>query len=262
MKSIVMTVGEALADYARNNFPKPGAKTAAVAKKPLAEFTKVGTESVQRWLVTNKLPQGLQMVRLMHFLENMGYTIKELHQIVPAVYNAGQLVSFELLTLEELILVWHYPNKHGVFRILSGDVKPTPDRIAAIEKLMETHAQDLQVAKQLWSERVGFIPKSTTSTKPPTDVPVPPLDTPDLVLGTSHLKSVPSFRLADEHRTMVTAVADLVRAMLPLVELVLSDKFTKEDRKELRELSGRDGVFRLSNALNKLCSEKAREQID
>ncbi len=58
--------------------------------------------------------------------------------------------------------------------------------------------------------------------------------------------------------------ANLTRQLLPLAERLIADDFSAEDRHEyrrrasLRSNAGTHTVFRLSEALNALCSETAR----
>ena len=57
---------------------------------------------------------------------------------------------------------------------------------------------------------------------------------------------------------MINDIAALVLELLPKVELAVSDSFSPRDREKIRSRSGEDGVFRLSNILNRLCGERAR----
>ncbi len=52
-----------------------------------------------------------------------------------------------------------------------------------------------------------------------------------------------------------------ISALAPLVELVLSDAFTADDRDEIRKMSGGDGIFNLKNSLARLCGERARNNL-
>jgi hypothetical protein len=69
---------------------------------------------------------------------------------------------------------------------------------------------------------------------------------------------VPAPEMATEKHKTLVILAGMVKAALPLAELVLTDEFSADDRAELRKLCGGDGVFRLSNRLSNLCGETAR----
>lgn len=54
---------------------------------------------------------------------------------------------------------------------------------------------------------------------------------------------------------IVETFALQVKAMIPLAEVIASDRCTPGDRRRLRSLAGEEGVFKLSTLLNRLCSE-------
>jgi hypothetical protein len=57
---------------------------------------------------------------------------------------------------------------------------------------------------------------------------------------------------------VIETLSHLVQAMSPLVEYVLSDKFTSEERELLRKKSGKESIFNLKVSLGQLCGERAR----
>ena len=64
-----------------------------------------------------------------------------------------------------------------------------------------------------------------------------------------------------DHDVVLNVTANKIKALRPLVALILSDQFVPDERKRLRHLVGDDGVFHLKNALARLCSEAARKSI-
>ena len=58
-----------------------------------------------------------------------------------------------------------------------------------------------------------------------------------------------------EHKVLIAVLAKQLDAARPLIELVVSDVYTSDERVELRAFTD---VFSLSNALNRLCGETAR----
>ena len=64
-----------------------------------------------------------------------------------------------------------------------------------------------------------------------------------------------------DRRLLLQTFADLVDVMLPLAKHLNSSNITSQERAKLRELTGKDGIFKLSNLLNRLCSETARRNL-
>jgi hypothetical protein len=67
-----------------------------------------------------------------------------------------------------------------------------------------------------------------------------------------------------EHEQIIDAVAQLVLAAIPPAARMVSDEFSADERQQLRELvktedQRSNGVFELSNLLNRLCSDTAHD---
>jgi hypothetical protein len=58
---------------------------------------------------------------------------------------------------------------------------------------------------------------------------------------------------------LIDELARLIVTIRPLAEELASDAHGAEDRRLLREKTGDDGVFRASNAMNRLCGKRAME---
>ncbi|RJQ37497.1 hypothetical protein C4552_00455 [Candidatus Parcubacteria bacterium] len=66
---------------------------------------------------------------------------------------------------------------------------------------------------------------------------------------------------ASSKQVVLLALASLVKAVTPLADVMLSDEFSAEERQALRDATGGDGIYRLANMMNRLCSETARKAI-
>ena len=64
-----------------------------------------------------------------------------------------------------------------------------------------------------------------------------------------------------DKKAVLTVTEILIDSLSPLLELVLSDSFTQEDRKDFRERNP-EKVFNCANKLNRLCSETARKNME
>lgn len=72
---------------------------------------------------------------------------------------------------------------------------------------------------------------------------------------------MPEINFVVEKKLLIENLAGLINLARPIAKLVLSDKFSSDERRELRRLTNDSGVFELTNDLKKLCSEKSREII-
>ena len=63
----------------------------------------------------------------------------------------------------------------------------------------------------------------------------------------------------DHHVLTIAEVANRINELLPVCEEMVTDKWTVEERHQLRERCGTDVVFKLYNALGALCGESARK---
>jgi len=52
-----------------------------------------------------------------------------------------------------------------------------------------------------------------------------------------------------------------LKSLALLTPLILSERFTADDRRRFREQAGKGAVFKLSNELSRLCGETARREI-
>lgn len=94
--------------------PKGSAK-AAQTKKLLADFCGVTVNAVNRWLNgLGFLPNGQALIRLMFYLDMIGYKIIELERMPKVCRNFSELVGFSLLDSEEAAKLLDYP-KAGKF---------------------------------------------------------------------------------------------------------------------------------------------------
>ncbi len=62
-----------------------------------------------------------------------------------------------------------------------------------------------------------------------------------------------------ERQEAIERLAELLKEAQPLAKALVGDEYTDEDRRHLRSLTPSGCIFELSNALNGLCGETARE---
>lgn len=213
----------------------------------------VNRDHTLQWFKHGMVPKGENLLRLRVFLEVCGYKVKELNSLEPHLRRLAILLGLQLTSLDHVVEETGL-ERDSVLRVVlgrCGTSKQTKARIIALlEHSMEEHAFE---TVQEWRVRVGL---------PPLEHPVLP-EEPKIIQPEWSAKA----ELTDAHARLqvVFSLSILVRAVLPLAELVASDTFTSEDRRELHKLASPDGddvVFRTSTAFNRLCGEKAKKLLD
>lgn len=235
-----------LRDYATKHWPAKGAKGAHRAKEATAEFFGVNASSVQRWLATGKLPEGLPLIRLWLFLEAAGYRIELLEKLKKsALYHLAEIVAFGIKLVSEMTEELGFTQEQSVLRLAHGGSATTLAREVIIDKCYQTHESRIQEERVKLLKLVGK-KEDTSKVQPPV---------PTVRLQPEQKVSV------SEHANMLQTLAYLILAARSIATRVASSEFSAEERRRLRELVGMNGVFDLSNALNKLCGETARSQM-
>lgn len=111
-----------------SRIPK-GSCGAAQAKKPIADFCGVKIDSVTRWLYgTRSLPIGGQYIRLMCYLDMVGYRVIELERMPPVRRNFAELVGFGLLSSDQAAEFLGYSDTSTLYKVLRGDYGASDDK--------------------------------------------------------------------------------------------------------------------------------------
>lgn len=236
------TTRECLHHYAENFLPPKGARNSGQAKEPMAHFVGVNTDTITSWISDRNKPLGGPLVKLRFYLEAVGYDVVELRNLRGQVnYMLAEMLAYGLLTVEQAAKQLGFGKHDSVYRIAHGGSNTSSDRVAKIQEMYESHHPELNAAKMRLSKE----------------------------LGKAHDAQVVSFPQPDSHPSAQGAVDDesiatlahFVMAITPLLEKAVTET-TREQRNKLRKLTGDDGMFRLSKASSRLCSEKAREVVN
>lgn len=229
-------------------------KNRVQGRRPLAEFTGAPDNSVYRWLAGSSAIEGERYLRTLYFLEAQRYEIVELRMLPNVVWQIGWLIAQNRITLADVLAKTNYSPGHflRLFRDSSG--KMQADRKSALEQLV----------KHFDNVPSRFLDQDVTE-----DTPSPVLTANERneilsrdTMGAPSKKKLPPAVKAV--RRDIEILSHLIQAALPLAEWMNSDQCTEEDRQILRQLTKegwQDGtaLFRLSTALNGLCSKKAHE---
>lgn len=248
------TAEECFAHYLKT-LPLPGTRHVNKDRLPLKDFTKVGERTVERWVLGPQVAKGVELLRIRFFLEANGYRVSELDELKsrqPLVYKLAEMIAYDVFSVEkaQADLGFKYPQE--LYRLSLRGGSTTHAREDMIAALYDKNRDQLIAEREKWQARLKKECPSREAKKYVSDRLVPAL--PEYATTSRDNGKTGG-------RAEIGSLARLIASALPLAEYLASGECTQEDRIELRRLVGGDGVFRLSNALNKLCGEKAREAI-
>lgn len=205
----------------------------------VCDFVGAARKSVRRWVAGSHTAKGVYELRLWYFLEAAGYDVPLVDEFNRYV---AQLLAHSIITMDEARQYCGVLSDQTAFHILRGQTPMHP--AVTLSELQELHDDELQasVASLAGKLQSAIVAEADESVEQLTDTP--PADAISRVARTS---------------VLVTVLADQLKAVLPLTEIAIKD-WSAEERSTLRELVGDESMFVLSNNLNALCSERARNQ--
>jgi transcriptional regulator with XRE-family HTH domain len=183
------------------------------------------------------MPQGMNLIRLLGLFQLLDYQVEEVELLTPIQRVVMRVLVSGKISLADLTSQVKV-SEGTVLRWALGKTEPSTDKMCILEEIFislteEVLKEDARRNQEI--KKLGVITESQIS------------------VGSGV-----------NHKQIIGAFVDHLNVILPLAEQLLSDEFSADERKQLRDLTTRGdshGVFVLSNALNALCGEKAREQI-
>lgn len=215
----------------------------------MAQFTgALRHPTVQRWFVAECAPVGIFYIKVMFFFELLGYKVNQLEFMKEAgSYWISKSLAFGLISLEEISQGTGYP-VHSVMRVITGRCGISQEKQEKLERLAAPLREKLDSSAAVWQEKLKSFSAKETKGEPVKKTQRQP----------NPLENSGAETVNREKARVITMLAAHIKAALPLADLVLGDDFTPQDREKVRALAGFNGVFLLSNRLNSLCGETAR----
>lgn len=167
---------ECMQHFTRNfieRYPR-GSKGAAEAKSPIADFCGVSVGSVTRWLYRDeRLPLGEALIKLMFFLDMIGYEVIEIERLPDERRNFAALIGFGLLSSEEATSLLGYAQTSILLNVLHGNQRASKDRDRLMWDTWKTKRAELEEKRAvlqrqyrldlLAKERYGMKGQTTSS---------------------------------------------------------------------------------------------------
>lgn len=202
------------------------------------------------WMRGRLMPKGLNRIKLMYWLERIGYSADEIRgQSGKTARTVGRMAAFEVITEPELTSYVGAAQTKSVYNWILRGHKLMPERFASANELMDAYKEDL-------TERLTELFGSAEAAYPQS-IPVGKLEA---------VPAAPVPRgtvwLAGEEAA--ATAGDLVRTLLPLLRYLASDDASVEERIALRESASTGplmdgGMQELVTLCKQLTSERSRQ---
>lgn len=213
-----------------SSVPK-GSRGAAQTKKPIADFCGVTIDSVTRWLHgTGSFPLGEQYIKLMCYLDMVGYRVIELERMPKVRRNFAELIGYGILSSGQASKFLGYSSTSTFYQVLQGHHGASEDKEQKMWDAWKERKEALQEKKERSQELYRL------------DIP---------------LKVRRKAELAKTSERPVSAVRPkaVVSIMEGLLALLEENSFEKLSDGELADLKqSADTVLRLSAHLSALSS--------
>jgi hypothetical protein len=200
----------------------------------VTSVTNSTVKTVTGWL-NGQPPNGERLIKLWHLLAAVGLESPELAKLPAFNRYCGELLTFGVTTMEELQEICNVGMPKSILLMLRGKPPMHPQYdLAELKELYEARLQ----ARRAELMSAPLPEAGPERIEPPSGAPSPA-------------------RSKGEH--LITYAASMLKGVLPLVRQLNSEQSSAVDRSGLRDAVGNDDMFELSNILNDLCSERARD---
>lgn len=217
----------------------------------LGKTVRVKGQTPRRWFTAAIRPVGEYKIRVGQALIDMGYAIREHKVMPPVLQEAYALVAYGLVDINEVATAFGISSTSArdmMLSLLLGKGGTSEQRLALGEQFVAP------LRSLLAEARPNRVPAVETSQAKP----LAPVTSDG---RSAALSAAPPPELMRDHDAVAAALAAMLMSSYPLLQFVNSDNFTPEERRKLRERLGFFGAMNISTELNRLCSEKARDQF-
>lgn len=122
-------------------------REAGILRIPIAEFCGVRDCTIARWFRdTQKIPNGQTRVRLMCYLDMLGYRVLELEKLKNR-RGFTELVGYGLLTAQEIVDCLEYGEIGSIFRIFQPGFRISPEKEQLMWDIWKQKKEELEQKK-------------------------------------------------------------------------------------------------------------------
>lgn len=219
----------------------------------IAEFCKVTIDTVSTWIKSEHPAKGEKLIRLWHLLALAGSDSPELDQMKPLQHVVSELFAFDVISAEKACEILNLtPDRPShMYHILRGREVLKPKY--TYEEIIAELGEELELHRTVTREEIDR--KST-----PGEMISTPVQTIVERMESAEVAAREPSNDATYGGDVKIFLASMVSAIRPVANALLSDDFTPEDRSKFREMLTDETLFEVTNALNALSSERARNK--
>lgn len=158
-------IDECLRHYAESLLKKApkGSKEAPESRRQVAEFCGVAISTPSSWFAQSTLPTGQAFIRLLCFLDTLGYRVLELERIGHRMFV--ELIGYKIISVEEAVAIVGYSSPNKLLRVFWGDVRTSKEKAAIMWDIAKNRKEELLKAKQ--QLRALLLEQQPTGATPP-----------------------------------------------------------------------------------------------
>ncbi len=211
-----------------------GSRELVEAKQQIADFCGTTVQAVGYWLSGEMFPQGETLLKLMCYLDMIGYRIIELERMQRTLRNFAELIGFGIFSVKEAVTMVGYKSSSSLYCVLRGEEGVRQSKKDIMWNVWKEKKDELQLkwekAHDVFALKISF-ESPTREIKPPTATKRPK------ALTTRH-----------------TGVVNIMEGLLVLLEAGEFDLSSRELVNALRGPAG-NTILRLAAQLNTLSSK-------
>ncbi|MDD2913593.1 MAG: hypothetical protein PHS29_03090 [Candidatus Pacebacteria bacterium] len=114
----------------------------------IADFCSVSTGTVKRWLSSEGLPVGETLMKLMCFLDAIGYSIIELERMPKVQRGFIELIAFGFFSGKEAADAIGYSTASSLYQVLQGNGEPGKEKSQKMWEIWKEKKEELNKKKE------------------------------------------------------------------------------------------------------------------
>lgn len=139
-----------------SGYAPKGSRGVSAAQALMAKFCGVAVSTIARWLYhPTAQPYGNERMRLMWYLDLIGYRVLELEHMAPNMRCYSELVGFSLIDFAKIAKLVRYQSISHIAAILAGEIKPPDARMLPLWEFWTEHKAELAVRRQEAERTLG-----------------------------------------------------------------------------------------------------------
>lgn len=206
-----------------------GSPRALQEKQPIADFCGVKVDSLTRWLNTGKrLPVGEQHIKLMCYLDLIGYRVLELENMSTTIRNFAELIGYGIFSGPQAAKLLGYSAPTSLYTVLDGVYGISQDKKNKMWEMWKEKKTELNLRKEDLQKILA----------------------PDVWTAKSPDRSTPAAEAKPMKRSLRQAA--LIAVMDDLL-LLLREEVTEDDLSSLQPSAG--VILKLTARLNEISAQ-------